>query len=140
MRFLFSIVCIIAFTFSCKNNKASNLDLAQDLSDFQAFYERFHGDADYQLAHINFPLQGAPDNAANDPSYNDDFRWTKENWVINKPIDLEETGFKRSLFPLGEDLIIEKLQHESGGYEMQRRFSKVNGEWYLIFYAGLNPI
>ena len=33
--------------------------------DFVAFYERFLQDSLYQMEHINFPLEGIPDNISN---------------------------------------------------------------------------
>ena len=59
---------------------------------------------------------------------------------MNKPIDLEATGFKRDLSTLGETLIIERLTDPTGGYGMERRFAKSGEGWRLIYYQGLNPM
>ena len=108
--------------------------------EFEAFYERFHRDSTFQMDHIVFPLEGIPDNA--DPAVvaGGTFRWTPETWRMNRPIDLEETGFRREIGFLGNDILTERLVHESGDYAMMRRFARMGEEWYLIYYAGLNAI
>jgi hypothetical protein len=132
---------LLLSTLSCKKSHPDhNLNLSPDLADFQEFYHRFHTDEAYQLAHIPFPIKGVPDNAVNKPEYNEYFTWTEENWVMNKPIDLEATQFKREIQTLGPDLVIEKLTHTLGSYGMVRRFSKMDGEWMLIYYQGVNPV
>ncbi|GAB5552495.1 MAG: hypothetical protein Sapg2KO_20860 [Saprospiraceae bacterium] len=92
------------------------------------------------MEHITFPLQGIPDNVANAPDYHDNFTFQANNWTLNKPINLEESRFKRSLRTIGPQLVVEQLIHESGSYGMERRFAKIDGEWTLIYYQGINPI
>ncbi|HKK75309.1 MAG TPA: hypothetical protein VJ953_09570 [Saprospiraceae bacterium] len=137
-----TILCIVLLlsAFSCQSSPPQeNLNLGEDLADFENFYHRFHADEDFQRAHIPFPIKGVPDNAANKPDYNENFTWTEENWVINKPIDLQGTQFKRELQAVSDELVIERLVHESGSYGMVRRFAKMDGEWMLIYYQGVNP-
>lgn len=138
-KILFTI--LLLSTLSCKKSYPDhNLHLNENLADFQEFYERFHTDKAYQLAHIPFPIKGVPDNAANKPEYDENFTWTEENWVMNKPIDLEATGFKREIQTFGNDMVIETLTHQLGSYGMVRRFAKMDGEWMLIYYQGVNPM
>jgi hypothetical protein len=111
-----------------------------DFSDFAVFYEKFHQDSAFQMAHIQFPMQGLPDNADSVTLASNTFRWDASNWKINKPIDFNKSGFSQQVQPLGEGLVIEKIVHESGKYAMLRRFAKLDDQWYLIYYAGLNPV
>lgn len=111
-----------------------------DFSDFAVFYEKFHQDSAFQMAHIQFPMQGLPDNADSATLASNTFRWEPSNWKINKPIDFEKSGFSQQVQPLGDGLVIEKIVHESGKYAMLRRFAKLDDQWYLIYYAGLNPV
>lgn len=129
------------FLLACQKPAPSseNQKPGEKSGDFETFYDRFHTDEAYQLAHIPFPIKGAPDNAANKPGYDENFTWTKENWVINKPIDLKGTQFKRELQSVSDELVVERLIHESGSYGMVRRFAKIDGEWMLIYYQGVNP-
>ena len=137
----YTFLVIGSFAFiACKNTPDQNLGLEEDFTDFQQFYEQFHQDSVYQMEHITFPLQGVPDNVANAPNYSENFTFSPETWVLNRPIDLEKSHFQRSLRPIGTQLIIEQLIHESGSYGMERRFAKIDGEWMLIYYQGINPI
>lgn len=108
--------------------------------EFAQFYTRFHQDSAFQLAHINFPLKGMPDNALSKGIDPETFFWKREEWQIHLPIDFETSGFKRELASVGDGIVVERILHQSGDYAMLRRFAKLGDEWYLIYYAGLNPI
>lgn len=140
-RFLYSFLFLSFLLFNtCKKEASQNLGLDESFADFQDFYVKFHQDSTFQMEHITFPLQGIPDNVANAPDYHDNFTFQASNWTLNRPIDLEESRFKRSLRAIGSQLVVEQLVHESGSYGMERRFAKIDGEWTLIYYQGINPI
>lgn len=125
---------------SCKDKAILDEAAASTLpADFVAFYERFLQDSLYQMEHINFPLEGIPDNVSNYPNYTQGFRWDQSEWVMHRAIQKDSTGFSSSFSQLGP-IIIEELLHESGQYGMLRRFSNNGDEWRLIYYAGLNPL
>ena len=110
---------------------------AQD-DGFEAFYQRFHQDSLYQIAHIQFPLQGVSSNPTDNHSA---FRWELDDWRMHRPFDEAESGFRSELTRLGVDFIIERIVHHQGLYGMERRFSRLGGdEWYLIYYAALHPL
>lgn len=133
--FLFSITFL-----SCKQKEASSAAPGDTLpEDFVTFYERFLQDSLYQMEHINFPLEGIPDNALKDNETLTDFRWQAEHWIMHRPIEKDGTGFSSSFSQLGP-IIIEEILHESGQYGMLRRFANSGDEWRLIYYAGLNPL
>lgn len=139
-RSLVVIICLPLFLFSCKqkeNTAAPNGDTLP--KDFITFYERFLSDSLYQMEHINFPLEGIPDNALSKDNQSSDFRWELDSWIMHRPIPSDSTGFSSSFSQLGP-IIIEEIKHESGQYGMLRRFANSGDEWRLIFYAGLNPL
>lgn len=110
-----------------------------EFGDFETFYNRFMKDSLYQMDHIMFPLEGMPDNADSSAIANG-FHWDEDNWVIHHKFDPAESGFHSEFIPLGDGVIQEKIIHRSGEYGMLRRFAKLSDEWYLIYYAGLNPL
>ncbi|MDX2069038.1 MAG: hypothetical protein SFV55_11480 [Haliscomenobacter sp.] len=129
----FCTLVILVMVLSCRPKQA-------DYSDFDKFYEKFLQDSLFQVQHINFPLDGLPDNAV---AYGDsvsDFRWTAENWRMHRPIDFEKTKFEQNFQTLGDELILENIIDPSAGYGMLRRWAKIGGEWSLIYYVGLNPV
>lgn len=122
---------------SCAKN--SNEETSE-LKSFETFYELFHGDEAYQLEHVTFPLEGLPSNADAETIAAGDFIWEAEDWVTQRPFNYDSGEFKRELVTLGNDLVVEKIVHQDGAYGTIRRFAKLGGEWYLIYYAGLNRI
>lgn len=112
-------------------------ETTEELPDFEAFYQLFHSDSEYQLAHIQFPLQGV---SSRPEDHSTNFRWEKEDWQIHRSFDAS-SSFRSEFTSLGDDLVIERIIHQNGQYGMERRFSRLGGqEWYLIYYAALHPL
>jgi hypothetical protein len=140
ITFLPFLLLFVLSSQSCQQHQpGQDATGTEDLDSFQAFYQRFHTDTAFQLSRIPFPIKGVPDNAANRPDYDETFTWTRDNWVMNKPIDLEATQFNRTLQTISDELVIEQLTHASGSYRMVRRFARIDGLWMLIYYQGVNP-
>jgi hypothetical protein len=119
---------------SCSSAKQEE----QEEDNFLEFYQNFHEDSSYQLAHILFPLQGQ---SSQPEDQTPDFRWQKEDWQIHQLFDEDQSGFHSEFTRIGDNLIIENIIHQQGTYGMERRFSKLDGqEWFLIYYADLHPI
>ena len=108
--------------------------------EFETFYKRFHEDSIYQINHITFPLAGLPPQADSATIVNEDFRWQKDNWVMQKNFDLENEEFTKEFAEIGNSMIIEQITHKTGQFGMQRRFAKIGDEWQLIYYSALNRI
>ena len=108
-------------------------------ADFVEFFDRFHADSAYQLAHIIFPLLGLPGNADTlvDPK---SFRWQKENWRLHRPFDSGHGTFQRSFTLLDQNLVTEHITTASLNLAMERRFARLDEDWYLIYYAAMNPV
>lgn len=112
----------------------------EDYSDFADFYRRFHTDSLFQMAHILFPLDGLPKEADSSMLASGQFKWHKEEWVMHRGFDLDGNGFLQEFSPIGDDFIVERIIHKEYGLAITRHFSKMGGEWNLIYYAGLNRI
>jgi len=106
---------------------------------FRKFYEKFHQDSLFQLAHIRFPLEGIPEREEAQTNL-ENFYWNKEDWTMHQGFNSMEGAFIRDFQPLGEDLVIEKIRHASANYGMQRRFSRDGDDWVLIYYAAMNEL
>ena len=118
-----------------KNETASGASSpAQTLpDDFEVFYEKFHQDTAYQLAHIIFPLEGRPALRDDMPAPDASFRWQKEDWLFHKPYDDMGGTFSRSFLSFS-DIVTENIEEGTGQFTMTRRFAKMDGDWYLIYY------
>lgn len=145
MKYLPLFLLILAF--ACKNSRpapatngnatAENESLPEG---FAEFYQQFHSDSMYQIEHIVFPLEGLPNNADSAIVASKTFRWTPENWRMQKPFDFQVSEYKREIVPLTESIVLERIVHNSGQFGMVRRFAIVGGDWHLIYYAGVNRL
>ena len=108
--------------------------------DFEDFYNKFHNDSVYQLAHVIFPLEGIPSTTDSLTLAQGGYRWQQSDWVIHRPFDAMGGEFIRELRRISDEMVIEEIQHNSGQYGMQRRFARFNDGWYLIYYAGMNKL
>lgn len=132
------LITFSLFIISCAHQTDNAIEQTEasvatvELSDeFLDFYAKFHEDSTFQISHIQFPLQ----TKGTDPSGN--LTIAKEDWVINKPIDLSEGFFEQEYVPVGDNLLIEYINHTSAPLYMERRFAKLMDEWKLIYYTDL---
>ncbi len=131
--------------FSCKSDtKEANQESEREVfvpdKSFAPFYDKFHQDSVYQLAHINFPLQGMPQRIDSSNLASQDFFWTKESWVIQRDFDEKATGFTKKINAVSPTMVEETIVDKSGQYGLVRRFVKLDGEWYLIYFSGLGQL
>ena len=134
---IFQFITIVVFTFciSCKQEKPiQTKEESPELpDDFQTFYDKFHTDTAFQLSHIIFPLQGYPAVTDSAQYVPENFTWAKEKWILHRPFDNAGGEFKRSFLNFN-DIITEEISDRSGQFKMLRRFSKMDNEWFLIYY------
>jgi len=137
----FSLFLFVLMLFSCGNQVEEQVveTTTPDANDFETFYNQFHNDSVYQIEHVLFPLQGLPTNADTTVLRNRNFYYQKEDWVMQNHLP-ENSDFQSNLTAIDSALVIERILHESGQFAMERRFAKMDGEWMLIYYAGVNRI
>lgn len=135
-RLLFTALALLAIS-AC--NRRAPAAPEGPISDFAAFYERFHRDSLYQMEHIPFPIDGLPTFSDKEDEDLSGFRWTAENWKLHRPLNLNQNEFKQTFDAIGENLIVESIIHRNGSFAMMRRFARMGDEWYLIYYAAMNP-
>ena len=136
---LFTAMLAVLF-FACGQEveTPSSMNNSEVSNDFAAFLEEFLQDSLFQMEHTLFPLEGIPDNA--EASEMDGrFRWQKKDWRMHRPWSAQSSSFDSEFKRLSSDLVVEKIVHHGSGYAMLRRFARLDGEWMLIYYAGLNP-
>ncbi len=144
-----ALLFILIFNISCKPGDGKQLgknednhydiennELKQLPSDFQKFYREFHADSTFQMNHIDFPLQGIPDQADPDDIKNNEYYFTADQWSLHKEFDLSK--FKMSYLQIGDVLIEERIVEKQHQLMVIRRFAKNARGWRLIYYAGVN--
>lgn len=116
-----------------------NNSVAEVPADFLVFYTQFHSDSSFQMAHIDFPLEGLPEYADSTILAEGNFKWQEEDWEMHKNLDARKEDFAKNLRVVSDGLIFEFIP--TGGEKklwIERRFLKSNGEWRMIYYSGLN--
>lgn len=151
MKYFALTASALALFFSCQNtpqpaqpsvtpSQTSSSDGAHIPADFLEFYEKFHSDSLYQMAHIVWPLQGLTSEAI-DSTHNrrKEVYWQKADWRMHRKIDLSSGDFKSERQMLGDFLIVERISYAAADYGLERRFAKsgAGGEWELIYYADM---
>lgn len=135
---LFASLCF----FACKNEpKTPAVDVSQltDVEEFNTFFQRFHEDSLYQIEHITFPLQGLPSGADSTARADNNFVWEKETWRMHRHMP-PNSGYTREYEILTPTLINEYTADSDKSYGLVRRFAKLDNDWYLIYYAGVNRL
>ncbi len=109
-------------------------------ADFVQFFNRFHEDTAYQMAHITFPLAGMPPTkGTGDTIMQERFFWQRDTWTKHKHFNDPGGDFDHWYLVLNERIIEHWIQLKGTNMYMKRRFAKLDDDWYLIFYQGLRP-
>lgn len=136
------ILALVVVCVACKNEpKLSKAETQGLTEDFVQFYNKFHSDSAYQMAHIQFPLEGYPSgNLADSVGNVADFRWTADKWVMHRLPQFNDSlyarQFEQPMPIMVNEIIIEKAKN----YGTLRRFLKRDNEWFLIFYSDMNRL
>ena len=134
------IVWLILFTvLGCKENQAGkDADLEGDLEKselpegFMGFLDQFGKNSIFQMNHIQWPLevQRALSEEGEEPEM---ISLDPANWRLQKTFD-DMQGTYTQQFINFNGIVTELTADKSGQYTMIRRFSKIDGDWKLIFY------
>jgi hypothetical protein len=108
--------------------------------DFLEFYKKFHSDSAYQMAHIQFPLEGFPSQADSAVIASGNFRWTAETWRMHRMEAFSDTAFTRTFLSPLPEMVGETLRQKNTPFAMYRRFYKRGNDWNLIFYSDMNAM
>lgn len=130
---------------ACKNQPKEAEQVTQASvqipQDFLDFYEKFHRDSLYQVAHITWPLQGDTDEQVDSTHFRKkNTAWQQAEWRMQK-LDFNRDDYVFDRQMLGDILVIERIRPKTANYGIERRFAKQpDGEWALIYYSDLQEI
>lgn len=106
--------------------------------DFNAFFEKFHSDTVFQLAHINFPLEGLPNaQGDSDTIAPERYFWQRDGWKIHRPFTDPGNSFQQWFEMKGDRIIEHWILLRGSDLYIYRRFAKIDNDWFLIYYQGL---
>lgn len=148
MRLIFALTLISGiFWTACKSRSSYGpqgkpAEFVALPDDFLSFYQQFHSDSAYQMAHIQWPLKG--EKAEKDSSgaaHKVLYSWNPEHWNMLHLPDISDPGLKRSFETVGDALVIERMQYPMVNYGLERQFFKDDkNEWQLIFYSEMQEL
>lgn len=105
---------------------------------FWTFFETWQNDSIYQKEHIIFPLKGLPA-SSEEMIEGESFYWKKDSWLVHRQFDDMGGTFKRRYTQMGH-LVTETISDQSGTFQMERRFAKMDEEWMMIYYAAMRMV
>ncbi|WP_421875448.1 DUF4348 domain-containing protein [Marinoscillum sp.] len=100
---------------------------------FDEFYDQFHQDVDFQLSRVQFPLEGEYVDLDGEKP------WRKEEWEphVQKVTDISDPEYDTEIIRK-ETVVIDKVWLRDSGFSIERRFEKLDGKWYLVYYQTIN--
>ena len=101
---------------------------------FEEFNCQFHSDSIFQLSRINFPIEGKLIEGFEKQN------WTSKNWELMKiPVSEKSSlpNHKHSVRKT-DGILIEKFWIDNSDFLVERRFKKIDGKWFLIYYNDIN--
>lgn len=106
-------------------------------ADFITFYEKFHQDSQYQIAHISWPLQGDKVQDRDTLQRVQEVRWDLEHWRMHRA-NFNANDYRIEREMIGDVMVVERVMAKAVNYGIERRFAKQpNGDWELIFYSDM---
>ena len=133
---------VIILLSACKNDvKLPKKEVNGLPDDFVEFYNTFHTDSTFQMAHIEFPLEGYPSGANADSTQDmSKFRWTADKWQMHRLNFYNDKDFSRRFDSPMQIVVNEIIVQKQSGYGTLRRFMKRGTDWHLIFYSDMNRL
>ena len=131
---------LLIFLTNCRQKPAlQQQEITALPADFVAFYEKFHADSAYQMAHIQFPLEGYPQ-APDSATLAANFHRTADKWLMHRSTMFVDSLYTRQFDVPMEGLVNEIIMQRNVPYGTYRRFFKRSDGWFLIFYSDMNRI
>ena len=127
------LLILIMVSFACQSKPTQTEEVAAVLPEhFKRFYEDFHSDSIFQMAHIHFPLKAQQSYRDSSSILTIDTIYTEQTWTLHKPF-IQDSGFEREFRVLG-DLVTEITKDNMGLLSIERRWGVLDSSWYLIYY------
>lgn len=110
----------------------SDCKVRKEEENFETFYQKFHSDSSFQYDRIKFPLRGINTDSSDDTT---GYYWGRENWVLHRLADPSKV---KVVAAKSDTLVREKITTDDPGFYFEREFRRIEGKWYLTYYADIN--
>ncbi|WP_159102698.1 DUF4348 domain-containing protein [Flectobacillus major] len=151
---IFFLICVLSQVtyLNCTadtKNQQEGQQLAIVEENFNDFYKKFYSDSLFQVSRVVFPLKGFNSDEYDEElgDKNPPYFWKKQGWhflttlekyylKIDKKDWVEE--YKKVIKHNKDSTVLEKIYIVDSGYIIERKFKKIKGKWFLIFYSYKN--
>ena len=123
--FLSAILCIALV--------ACNSKVIQP-EDFEAFYQKFTTDEEFQMSRIEFPLDGCETDDDTVIYWDNSEDWTPITVSIYN-VDTTEFTVEKTYSPTKVEL---KIYIPNSGFGITKEFELIEGKWYLVLYDSMS--
>lgn len=118
-------------TWSACNTSSSGIPMVDGREDFEAFYTKFYEDSIFQYQRTEFPLSGL--DSEGKPKV-----WMEENWVVQKPLNLDDKDIQR-IVEAQPEFIRERVIFQNAFLaERYYSYDTQNKRWMLTYYADMH--
>ncbi len=101
---------------------------------YNTFYNRFHRDSLFQMSRVKFPIGGYFTDTVGEER-----TWSKTNWIMHRSkIQEADTSIYKVNIESATTVKKEELFIEGGGFKVERKFQRINGKWFLVYYIDEN--
>lgn len=125
LKYLLSLAIAATVLSGCQKK----IGIASVDEDFDVFYDRFHAESDFQLDRVVFPLEGT---LIDDQGTH---QWNRGDWEMHrgKVTEITAAGYDTEIIRK-EAEFIDKVTLRDSGFFIERRFQRIKGRWYLVYY------
>lgn len=145
---LFFIFCQMIYLNCTADTKQNHQQPIAD-ENFNDFYKKFYIDSLFQASRVIFPLKGFNSDEYDEElgDKNPPYFWKKKDWSflttlekdylkVDKKDWVEE--YRKVIKYNKDSTVLEKVYIVDSGYIVERKFKKLKGKWFLIFYSYRN--
>lgn len=127
---------------SCNDsgNHKNDIHNKQDPENFSQFMQKFINEPDFRLRRVNFPLAGSNSDDRVVGEAQDNYLWTKEDWLFYAEEDFRDNPDKSIKTEAidNDNTAMYRLYKENSGYDIRYKFEMKEGKWYLVNYSYQN--
>ncbi len=137
----FVVKSVYIYLFFLFSNHILCQELALKDESFEAFYDKFYSDTNFQLERIVFPLPGynsdhimelLSDSCNNNDTL--DYFWMKNDWIFINTVCRQDTLLIRTINKPSDSIFIEKIYTPNSGFIIERKFTQKSKGWFLTYY------
>lgn len=138
--YLFIVVLLAVMSCNDSGNHKNDINNEPVSENFSQFMQKFINEPDFRLRRVNFPLAGSNSDDRVVGETQDNYLWTKGDWLFYAEEDFRDNPDKniRTESIDNDTTAMYRLYRENSGYDVRYNFELKEGKWYLVNYSYQN--